>query len=243
MPDDRPRITIWNEHLHERREPSVAEHYPDGIHEAVAAPLREAGLAVRTATLDQPEHGLSDAVLQDTDVLVWWGHDAHDEVADAVVARVHQRVLDGMGLVALHASSESKVFKRLMGTSCKHKWRESGERERLWVVTPGHPIAAGLDESFEVPAAEMMGEPFDIPAPDELVFVSWFEGGEVLRSGCCFRRGLGRIFYFRPGDEQHPIYHQAEVQRVLHNAVRWAAPAESQQVRHGDQPAAEGGRS
>lgn len=218
------RVTVWNEFRHERANETVRAHYPDGIHEALAAPLRAAGHEVRTGTLDEPEHGLTEPVLAATDVLLWWGHKAHAEVADAVVDRVQVRVLAGMGLIALHSAHFSKIFKRLMGTSCDLKWRVAGERERLWVVDPGHPIAAGLPERIEVAPEEMYGEPFDVPAPEELVLVSWFEGGEVFRSGCCYRRGLGRVFYFRPGHETYPTYHHPLVQRVLQNAVIWAAP-------------------
>jgi trehalose utilization protein len=219
-----PRVTVWNEGRHEKTHDAVKQVYPDGIHTVIAEHLRSEGFTVRTATLDEPEHGLSAEVLAQTDVLTWWGHMAHHEVRDEIVDRVQQRVLDGMGLVVLHSAHMSKIFRRLMGTSCELKWREVGERERLWVVEPGHPIAAGLGGYFEIPHAEMYGERFDIPAPDSLVFVSWYEGGEVFRSGCCFQRGKGRIFYFSSGHETYPIYYQPEVQRVIANAVRWAAP-------------------
>lgn len=218
------RVTVWNEYRHEKKNPKVAEIYPEGIHGAIAAFLREAGLEVRTATLDEPGHGLGGDVLETTDVLFWWGHIAHGEVSDEVAERVQRRVLEGMGLVVLHSGHFSKPFKRLMGTTCDLSWREIGERERLWVVAPHHPIAAGLENTFVVPQAEMYGEPFDIPAPDELVLISWFQGGEVFRSGACFYRGQGKVFYFRPGHETFPIYYQSEVQRVLVNAARWAAP-------------------
>ncbi len=227
------RITVWNEFRHERSNSAVGRVYPDGIHEALAGPLREAGHAVRTATLDEPEHGLGGAVLDETDVLLWWGHQAHAEVRDQVVDRVQARVLAGMGLIALHSAHFSKIFKRLMGTSCDLKWRVADERERLWVVAPGHPIAAGLPERIELEPEEMYGEHFDIPAPEELVFVSWFQGGEVFRSGCCFRRGAGRIFYFRPGHETYPTYHRTLVHQVILNAVGWAAPVESPAVSRG----------
>lgn len=225
------RVTVWSEHRQERSDPAVAAVYPDGIHAAIAAGLRDAdadgdggrALEVRTATLDEPEHGLTEAVLAATDVLTWWGHVAHDEVSDAVVDRVHARVLDGMGLIVLHSGHFSRIFKRLMGTSCELTWREAGERERLWVVDPSHPITAGLETSFVLPEEEMYGEPFDVPAPDRLVLVSWFSGGEVFRSGACYGRGRGRIFYFRPGHETHPTYFDPNVRRVIANAVRWAA--------------------
>lgn len=221
------RITIWNEYRHERSNPAVGAIYPEGIHQALAGPLRAAGLAVRTATLDEPEHGLGGDVLDTTDVLLWWGHKAHGVVEDAVVERVCARVLGGMGLVALHSAHFSKPFKRLMGTSCDLKWRVADEQERLWVVAPGHPIVTGLPERIDLAQEEMYGEHFDIPAPDELVLVSWFQGGEVFRSGCCFRRGRGRIFYFRPGHETYPTYHNEQIQRVIANAVHWAAPVAS----------------
>jgi trehalose utilization protein len=217
------RVTVWNEYRHERSDAPVRAIYPDGIHAAIADGLREAGFEVRTATLDEPEHGLSDAVLAKTDVLTWWGHLAHPEVDDTVVERVHQRVLEGMGLIVLHSGHFSKIFRRLMGTSCDLKWREANERERLWVVDPSHPIAEGLGESFLIEHEEMYGEHFDIPAPDRLVLVSWFQGGEVFRSGCCYQRGRGRIFYFRPGHETYATYFHPEVRRVIANAVRWAS--------------------
>jgi trehalose utilization protein len=223
----RLRVTVWNEFRVERSNREVEAIYPDGIHEVLAAPLRVAGHAVRLATLDDPEHGLGGDVLEETDVLLWWGHQAHAEVHDEVVERVHGRVLTGMGLIALHSAHFSKIFMRLMGTTCGLKWRLAGERERLWVVAPGHPIVEGLPERIDLAHEEMYGEPFDIPAPDELVLVSWFQGGEVFRSGCCFRRGSGRIFYFRPGDESFPTYHEPLIQRVISNAVRWAAPVQA----------------
>lgn len=233
---DLPRVTVWNEYLHEKTHDEVAQIYPDGIHEAIAKYLHAEGLEVRTATLDEPEHGLSAEVLAQTDVLIWWAHMAHGQVSDEVVDRVFERVLDGMGLIVLHSAHMSKIFRKLMGTSGKLKWREIGEKERVWVVEPGHPIAEGLGEYFEVPHAEMYGERFDIPAPDTLVFISWFEGGEVFRSGCCYHRNKGKIFYFRPGHETYPIYYQPEVLRVIANAVRWAAPADGPQVKFGHHP-------
>jgi trehalose utilization protein len=217
------RVTVWNEYRHERTDPKVATVYPDGIHAAIADGLREAGLEVRTATLDEAEQGLTEATLEATDVLTWWGHLAHDEVDDALVERIQRRVLDGMGLIVLHSGHYSKIFRRLMGTSCSLKWREAGERERIWVVDPSHPIADGLGDSFVIEPEEMYGEPFDIPAPDRLVLVGWFQGGEVFRSGCCYRRGRGRIFYFQPGHETYPTYFNPDVRRVIANAVRWAS--------------------
>jgi trehalose utilization protein len=202
--------------------------YPDGIHAAIAEFLSaEADIEARTATLDEPDHGLTDDVLAETDVLTWWGHMAHGDVRDDIAARVCARVLDGMGLLCFHSAHLSKVFLGLIGTSGSLKWREAGEKERLWVVRPGHPIATGLGEYIELPHTEMYGEFFDVPQPDELIFISWFEGGEVFRSGLCYHRGCGKVFYFRPGHETFPIFKQPDVQRVIINAVRWAAPVAS----------------
>ena len=220
------RVTVWNEGRHEKTHADVAKVYPKGIHEALAAGLkRQPGLKiVKTATLDDDaEHGLSEAVLARTDVLTWWGHMAHHEVSDAVVDRVHKHVLEGMGLIVLHSGHYSKIFRKLMGTGCGLKWREAAEQERLWVVRPGHPIVEGLGEYLELPHTEMYGEFFDIPQPDELILISWFEGGDVFRSGCCWERGRGKVFYFRPGHETFPIYYDANVLKVIGNACRWAA--------------------
>jgi trehalose utilization protein len=226
-----PRILVWNEGRHEKANPLVAQIYPHGIHHAIAEPLRARGYSVETATLDDPEHGLTVERLAQTDVLFWWGHLAHHEVQDEIVARVHRRVLEGMGLIPLHSAHFSKIFQKLMGTTCNLMWREANERERIWVVEPAHPIAAGLGPYFEIDHEEMYGEPFDIPAPESLVFVSWFQGGEVFRSGCCYRRGRGKIFYFRPGHETYPTYYH---QQVIRNAVEWVAPTEGPPLQFGN---------
>lgn len=217
-------VTVWNEFIEEQTNDEVASVYPDGIHEILASRLRERGHEVRTATLDEPDHGLTPEVLDETDVLVWWEHRAHEDVDDAIVDRICDRIYNGMGFVPLHSAHFSKPFKRLMGTPCSLTYRESRERERVWTVDPSHPITAGLDDSFVIPETEMYGEPFAVPEPDQLVFVSWFEGGEVFRSGCCYQRGNGRIFYFRPGHETYPVYHEPVVLDVIDNAVRWAVP-------------------
>jgi trehalose utilization protein len=221
------KVTIWNEGRHEKLHPAVAAIYPDRIDGAIAAGLRNEGFVIRRACLDDPAEGLPDSLLDDTEVLLWWGHIAHDEVSDGLIDRVQQRVLKGMGLVVLHSGHHSKLFRRLMGTNCNLAWRElpDGDLERIWVVNPSHPIAAGLPPFFEVPQSEMYGEPFDIPAPDELIFLSWFSGGEVFRSGCTFQRGRGRIFYFGSGHETFPIYHNSYVHRVIANGIRWAKQA------------------
>ena len=217
------RVTVWNEFIHEQKNEKVRKIYPHGMHKTIAGFLsKQKDMKVITATLQQPEHGLTDEVLNNTDVLTWWGHVAHGEVSDEVVKKVQKRVLEGMGLIVLHSGHFSKIFRALMGTNCSLKWREAGEKERLWNVAPGHPITEGIGEYFEIPHVEMYGERFDIPEPDKLIFISWFEGGEVFRSGCCFERGHGKIFYFRPGHETFPIFHNKNVQKVITNAVRWA---------------------
>jgi len=217
------QVTVWGEFRHEKKNPAVAAHYPKGMHETIAGFLRnDSALKVRTATLDEPEHGLAGDILDKTDVLIWWGHQAHGEVSDTIVEKAKKRVLEGMGLIVLHSGHYSKIFKTLMGSTCSLKWREIGEKERLWNLMPSHPITAGIGDYFEIPHEEMYGEPFGIPTPDELIFISWFAGGEVFRSGATWYRGNGRVFYFRPGHETYPTYHQKEVQQVITNAVHWA---------------------
>lgn len=225
------KVTVWNENVHDRTDEKVARIYPQGIHGAIADHLNsQAGISARTATLEQPSHGLTDDVLQETDVMLWWGHAAHDKVSDEIVEKVHRRVLAGMGLILLHSSHFSKIFIRLMGTTCQLKWREVGEREVLWVTAPGHPILAGVDDHFILEHTEMYGEHFDIPEPDETILISNFAGGEVFRSGCTFRRGAGKVFYFRPGHETYPIYHDQTVLKVIANAVRWAKAAGTMEI-------------
>lgn len=227
MTDRKIRVTVWNEYRHEKQSEAIARIYPRGIHGALAEHLgKDPRFQVRTATLDEPEHGLTDEVLASTDVMLWWGHMAHGEVREEIAAKVQRQVLNGMGFIALHSAHFSKPFVRLMGTSCALHWREAGDKERLWVINPGHPIASGLDRFIELPQEEMYGEPFWIPEPDELLFISWFEGGEVFRSGAAFHRGKGRVFYFRPGHETFPTYHHPDILRTIANAVRWLAPQE-----------------
>ncbi len=217
------RVVVWGENVHEQNNQTVAALYPKGMHNAIRDLLgADSSLEIETATLQEPDHGLAQARLDATDVLIWWGHAAHAKVDDAVVTRVAERVWSGMGLIVLHSGHFSKIFTRLMGTPCNLTWREAGERERLWVVNPRHPIAAGLPPYFELENEEMYGEPFGVPEPLETIFVSWFQGGEVFRSGLTYRRGAGNIFYFRPGHETYPTYYDKTVGQVLRNAVKWA---------------------
>jgi trehalose utilization protein len=227
----RTRVVVWNENVHETRgDETVARNYPQGIHGAVADGLVELlgdEVDVSTATLADPEHGLTEERLAATDVLLWWGHVAHDQVADEVVERVVRHVQAGMGLIVLHSGHYSKPFTRLLGTTCSLRWRNEAERELVWTVAPTHPIAEGVPDPLVIPEQETYGEFFDIPTPDELIFLSTFTGGEVFRSGATWRRGLGKLFYFSPGDQEYPVYHQPEIRRVLANGVRWARPTQA----------------
>ena len=220
-------VTIWNENVHEKAEGDfgnlIRSFYPNGIHNALKEELAADDLDITAVSLDMPEQGLPDALLAKTDVLFWWGHCAHHKVDDALVDKIQRRVQEGMGLVVLHSGHYSKIFRRMLGTACSLRWRECGEKERVWVVDPQHPIAQGVPDSFVVPHTEMYGEPFMIPAEAHVVFISWYEGGNVFRSGVTFQRGAGRIFYFSPGHETFPIYRNPDVVKVLANAARWAA--------------------
>ena len=236
------KVLVWGENRHEQLQPAVAEIYPKGMHTTIAEGVEEYlgdAAVVDTTTLDEPEHGLTEEVLADLDVLVWWGHAAHAEVSDEVVERVHRHVLSGLGLVVLHSGHWSKIFGKLMGTSCTLRWRSERDRELVWTVNPTHPIAQGVPHPIIIEQQEMYGEFFDIPPPDELVFISSYEGGEVFRSGCCYQRGAGRVVYFSPGDQEYPVYHQPEIQRVIANCVAWCGGA----ARPNDMPSAREGNS
>jgi len=230
------RITVWNEGVHEKEDESVRNVYPNGMGDPIARYLEQQdGIAsVHISELDHEGQGLTDDILNNTDVMTWWGHMEHEKVTDENAARVQQRVLDGMGLVVLHSGHMSKPFMRLMGTGCYLRWREIGERERIWVVDPAHPIADGLPEYIELDHEEMYGEHFDIPQPDQLVFVSWFQGGEVFRSGCCWHRSQGKVFYFRPGHETFPTYYNETILKVIYNGVKWVARTGLKEITRGN---------
>ncbi len=218
------RVTVWNEYKHEREYEAIGKIYPQGIHGCIAKFLgKEEDFVIRTATFDMPEHGLTETVLQETDVLIIWSHALQEEFADEVAERVRKHVLGGMGLIALHSAHFSKIMKKLLGTSMTLKWRH-GDHEKLWCVSPTHPIALDVPAMIDIPEEEMYGEYFDIPKPDDVIFMGWFAGGEVFRSGCTFTRGYGKIFYFQPGHEEQPIYEMPEIQRIIVNAVRFCSP-------------------
>lgn len=220
------KVRIWNEFFEERVYPTVSRHYPDGIHVALADALASLDAEISCATQDEAEHGLPHEILDETDVLLWWAHLTHEQVSDDVVERIHQRVLDGMGLVILHSGIGSKVAQRVLGTSCSGTGWRHGDAELLWTVDPQHPIARGVPVPVVIPEGEMYGEPLDIPVPDELVFLSSYSGGEVLRSGALWHRGLGRVAFFAPGHEESPIYYQPEIRHILRNVTLWAGKRE-----------------
>ena len=225
------RVTVFGENFHENHDESVKAIYPNGMHEVIADGIRELlgdNVVVRTVTQDMDEHGLTDEVIATTDVLTWWGHAKHNDVDDAVVAKLQQAVLGGMGLLVLHSGHHSKIFKTLLGTTCNLRWRGGENREHVWTVNPTHPIAQGVPNPIVLEAHEMYGEFFDIPTPDDLVFINGYDGGEVFRGGCTFRRGHGKIFYFSPGDQEYPIYYHADVRKVIANGIEWVAPALAQ---------------
>lgn len=218
------RVTVWNEDSAAESSPQVLSVYPQGVLGAVRDMFDgKEEFTVRQAWLSQEEAGLPQDILDDTDVLIWWGHCKHDRVPDAVVSRVQAMVLRGMGLIVLHSGHESKIFQRLMGTQCSLRWHEMNDKERLFVIEPTHPIMRGVPAWVELEAEEMYGERFDIPAPDELLMIGWYESGDVFRSACTFRRGYGKIFYFQPGHETLRSYHNPHVIRIIQNAARWAA--------------------
>ena len=220
------KVLVFNEFLHEK-DPAckASEIYPKGIHQCIADFLgTQDDITVDTVTLDDENCGITPEKLKQTDVLIWWGHMAHGRVPDEVAAMVQEAVLDGMGVIFLHSAHKSKPFMKLLGTSCSLTWRESGDLERLWVTAPYHPIAKGIGRYFEIPEDETYAEPFGIPTPEEIVFMTWFTGGELFRSGCTWQRGNGKVFYLQPGHETFPIYYDKNIQTVITNAVRWAAP-------------------
>lgn len=225
------RVLVWNEYEHERTEADIAKIYPQGIHQAIADFLgQEEDFSVRTATLLDEHAGITREVLAETDVLIWWGHCAHSLVPDDAVEMIREAVLAGMGFIALHSAHHSKPFRALLGTSCNLTWRESGDREVLWVIEPSHPITRDIDRFFVLEHEETYGEPFVIPTPDKLLLIGNFSGGEVFRSGCLYERGNGKIFYFQPGHEAYPTFYQPAVQSILRNAVRYVAPVYRQEV-------------
>jgi trehalose utilization protein len=219
------RATVWNEYMDEQKRPDVASVYPQGLHSTIADFLnREEGISARVSLITDAEQGLAEQVLDSTDVLLWWGHSHHNDVDDLLAKRVIDRARQGMGMVFLHSAHKAKPFMGLLGTSGSLGWRDVGEKCRVWAADPSHPIAEGVPQQFLLEHEEMYSEPFGVPEPDSTVFISWFEGGNVFRSGVAFKREYGRIFYFQPGHETYPTYHNPHIQKIITNAVKWAKP-------------------
>lgn len=221
------KITIFTEHNASMDSPEGKLAYPEGMNECLRLLIAGDGHEVTMIVHGPDDDGseLTEEMLKNTDVLVWWGHWYHGSVNPAVVDMVVDYVNRGMGMLALHSAHESRPMQRLMGTTGALSWREMGENERVWVIDKTHPVAQGLGDYIDIEHEEMYGEPFAIPAPDELVFISWFRGGEVMRSGCTFKRGFGKLFYFRPGHETLPTYHNEQIRRVILNALEYLKPA------------------
>lgn len=215
------KVLIWNEFKHERKSETVKAIYPDGMHKTIGEALKCDDIEVRYATLEDENCGITDEILADTDVIVWWGHMAHNEVPDEIAKKVQNAVLSGMGAIFLHSAHHSKPFRLLMGTTCNLSWREDGDMERVWVVKPSHPIVQGIGRYFELPHEETYAEPFDIPEPEETILIGSYEGSEVFRSGVTYKRGNGKIFYFQPGHETFPTFHDENVKTIIKNAVYW----------------------
>ena len=225
MAGEKIKVTVWNEYMDEQKRSEVASVYPEGLHKAIEAFLnKDAEISASVSIITDPEQGLSEQILNNTDVLVWWGHTHHNDVQDHLVKRVVEKVQQGMGIVFLHSAHKSKPFMNLLGTSCSLGWREANEKSRVFTATPNHPIAAGIPQHFLIEHEEMYTEPFGIPEPETTVFISWFEGGNVFRSGVTFQREYGKIFYFQPGHETFPVYFHPAVQKVITNAVKWVKP-------------------
>ncbi len=222
------RVTIWNEFRHEKTKEKVKELYPNGLHATIGEFLGDAGdIEVTLAALDDPEQGLPDDVLNSTDVLIWWGHMAHKEVDDALVIKIQKRVYLGkMGFIALHSGHHSKPFKAIVGTNGNLQWGRN-QKEIIWNLMPSHPICAGIPEHFILESEEMYSEPFYIPQPDALIFGGWFEDGNIFRSGACFIRGAGKVFYFQPGHETCRSFYNPYVRRIITNAVYWSKPGDT----------------
>lgn len=215
------RVTVWNEYVHEREYEGIAKVYPKGIHGCIADFLdTDEDITVRCATLDMEKQGISEEMLRNTDVLIWWAHARHEEITDENVRLIQEAVLGGMGLIALHSAHYSKIMKALMGTTMSLNWRNN-DSETLQCVKPLHPIADGVPAVIDIPREEMYSEWFDIPKPDDIVFEGTFSRGERFRSGVTFTRGYGKIFYFQPGHEEYPIYFMPGIQRIITNAVHW----------------------
>ena len=221
------KVTIWNEFRHEKTKEKVKALYPNGLHAVIGEFLNETGnMEITLAALDDENQGLPDEVLENTDVLIWWGHMFHKEVSDILVEKIKNRVFLGkMGFIALHSAHHSKPFKAIVGTNGNLQWGRV-QKEIIWNMMPSHPIAKGIPDHFILESEELYSEPFYIPQPDAFVFGGWYEDGNIFRSGACFIRGAGKVFYFQPGHETCLSFFNPYVRRIITNAVYWANPQE-----------------
>jgi len=220
MAEAKVKALVWSEFT----EPK--DVYPKGIHGDIAEYLNASGnVEAKVVQLSDPDQGVSQAMLDWADVLLWWGHQKHRDVTDETVQRIVKSVKEGgMGYFAMHSAHYSRGLIAILGTPCGLGSVGDGGAESISVVMPDHPIAKGVSD-FVVPRTEYFGEPFGVPEPEAVVFKSTFEKGDNIwfRSGCCWTVGKGRVFYFRPGHETYPIMRQPEVQKVIYNATLWSA--------------------
>lgn len=220
-------ITIFNEYHPNEHTGKAEKNYPGGIHIALKSIFESQEYDVVTATQEQACNGLTDEILDNTDVLLWWSKNWDNELLNSVADKVVSRIREGMGAVFLHSAKNSKPFLRLTGTTSATapvSWKEPGESERLFVVSPAHPIAEGIPSGYVIPNEEPYCEYFDIPKPDDIVFLGGFGNGMCIRAGVTFTRGAGKIFFFQPGHDSFPVYNDKVIRRIILNAVNWAKP-------------------
>ena len=228
---EKRKVVVWSEGTANVDEASK-KVYPQDINTAIAeglAPLETSGWQIVKASINDPDQGISDELLNSTDVLIWWGHKRHGDVKDELVNKIAQRVKDGkMGFIGTHSCHFAKPFKKLMGTACS--WREyvaDGTSAEIIVKEPNHPICKGV-KTFKLPHIERYGEPFAVPTPESVPLDGLYtkpDGKtEPARMGLCWTVGKGKVFYFTPGHETYNDYYRPEVRQIFVNAVQWAAP-------------------
>lgn len=220
----RPCVVVWSEGT------APKEVYPNDINGAIAEGLKELkGWEVVVANLSDPNQGLPDELLNRADVLIWWGHQRHDQVKDPLVSKIVKRVKeDGMGFISLHSSHFAKPNKALMGTACSWgAYVGDSTTLKVTVKDPGHPIAKGVKE-FTIVHNERYSDPYAVPTPQSVVFegIATLKDGKVdpSQQGFTWQIGKGKMFYFQPGHETNPVFYDANVGRIMINAVQWAAP-------------------